>query len=224
MKTLIIVPAYNEAAVVGDVVRAIHANFPKTDLLVIDDGSRDTTANEAKKAGAIVIRHVLNRGLGGAIGTGLAFAKQGDYDLAVTVDADGQHDPRDIERVLAPLIKGRADVVVGSRMISRRGTMPFDRQIMNTGANLITWLLFGVTTSDSQSGFRGFNKKAITSIFLRTERMEVSSEIFSEIKRLHLRYAEVPIRVIYTEYSRGKGQSNSNGLAILFKLVLRLFR
>jgi hypothetical protein len=102
--------------------------------------------------------------------------------------------------------------------------MPSDRRLLNSLANTLTFVLFGVTTTDSQSGFRAFNRKAIQAIALKTQRMEVSSEIFAEIKRLNLRFSEVPISVIYTDYSRQKGQQNSNKWSVGYKLMLRLFR
>jgi len=102
--------------------------------------------------------------------------------------------------------------------------MPVDRLLVNWLSNFLTWLLFGVWTSDSQSGFRAFSKKAIELLKLKTERMEVSSEIFAEVRRHQLTLTEVPIRVIYTAYSQRKGQSTLNALHVFFKLVLRLAR
>src|SRR5690606_31667259 len=122
------------------------------------------------------------------------------------------------------LISQRADIVIGSRSLGAKKHMPFDRQLILKASNLLTLLLFGQSTSDSLSGFRAFGTRAINSVALRTERMEVSNEIFSEIKRLKLRLEEVPIKVIYTEYSRSKGQSNTNSFNIVLKLLLRLFR
>jgi hypothetical protein len=116
------------------------------------------------------------------------------------------------------------DLVIGSRMLQGVLEMPSDRRLLNSLANALTFVLFGVTTTDSQSGFRAFNRKAIQAIALKTQRMEVSSEIFAEIKRLNLRFSEVPISVIYTDYSRQKGQQNSNKWSVGYKLMLRLFR
>jgi len=115
-------------------------------------------------------------------------------------------------------------VVIGSRLLSAGAKMPFWRRVNNQAFNLLTKILFGVTTTDSLSGFRAFNKKAIQLIKLKTERMEVSNEFFSEIKRRRLRFAEVPIKVIYTDYSLAKGVKPGNVFAILFRLVLRLLR
>lgn len=225
MKRLVIIPAYNEARVIFHTLTELkktlrpHGRF---DILVIDDGSKDATSSQARRAKVTVVRHQLNRGLGGALGTGLAYARLHCYDLAVTFDADGQHDPKDILKAVKPIETGQADVVVGTR--TRLGHMPADRWFLNWLSNLITFLFFGVWTTDSQSGFRAFSQKALQLIEVKTQRMEVSSEFFAETKKHHLRLTEVPIRVIYTKYSRGKGQTNLNAVNILYKLLLRLFR
>lgn len=227
MKLLIIVPAYNEAPVIASTLSDIrrHTKTLSTKkIVVIDDGSTDETFQKATNQKVSVLRHRLNRGLGGAIGTGLAYAKRHHFDIAVTIDADGQHDPRDIHTIIKPITQGKADVVIGSRSLNRKNQIPLDRRLLHFGSNFITQLLFSQSTTDSQSGFRAFNSQAINHIQIKTERMEVSSELFSEIKRLQLKLAEVPIKVLYTDYSRAKGQSNTNAIPILYKLVLRLFR
>lgn len=225
-QVVIIIPAFNEAQVLPQVIKDIRQQTQswRPHIVVVNDGSSDATGEVARQAGAIVVTHRLNRGLGAALGTGLAYAKQVGADIAVTLDADGQHDPADIRKIMAPVIKQQADVVIGTRLNSNRGKMPVDRLMVNWLSNLVTWLLFGVWTSDSQSGFRAFSKQAIRGLRLKTERMEVSSEIFGEIRRHRLSLAEVPIRVIYTDYSRLKGQSNLNAARVLFKLLLRLAR
>lgn len=227
MKLLIIVPAYNEGQVVADTLRRIRGTTRKLKqktILVVDDGSTDDTVSKARQAGVKVIRHIINRGLGGALGTGLTYAKKHGYDVAITLDADGQHDPRDIVPALKPISSDSADVVIGSRVKSGLHQIPTDRKILLMASNLFTWAMYGQFTTDSQSGFRVFNRLAIEQIRVKTERMEVSSEFFSEIKRLKLRLAEVPIKVIYTPYSRTKGQTNTNAFNIIYKLIVRSFR
>lgn len=227
MKTLVCIPAYNEAQVIAQTLRDVKKQLKKhsnTDLIVVDDGSSDQTSQIVTKAKVKLLRHIVNRGLGGAIGTGLAYARQNHYDCFVTIDADGQHDPRDIAAVTQPVRTHKADVVIGTRTQSKHGQIPTDRKIIIALSNLLTLFLFGIFTSDSLSGFRAFNKKAIHSIRLITDRMEVSNEFFSEIKRANLKLIEVPIKIIYTPYSRAKGQSNANSIHVIFKLFLRLFR
>ena len=228
MKLLIILPAFNEAKVIAGVLAQIKGVAQKLpfdrEVVLIDDGSGDQTAALAAKAGAIVLCHVINRGLGASLTSGLEYARQKNFDLAVTMDADGQHHPDDLIRVLKPLIDKRADVVIGSRMLKPCGQMPLLRRINNRAFNLLTRIFFGINTTDSLSGFRAFNRKAIQLIELKTERIEVSNEFFAEIKRHNLRFAEVPIEVIYTDYSLAKGVRPGNVFAIIFRLVLKLLR
>jgi len=229
MKELyVFLPAFNEAQVIGKVLTNTKKALKKVPgfrvrLVVVDDGSQDKTSLEAKKAGAIVLRHVLNRGLGGALSTGLAYAKKHQADIMVTIDSDGQHDPNDIIKGLKPILANQADVVIGSRLLGQKG-MPWDRILISRAGSLITFFLFRIWTSDSQSGFRVFNKKAIEKIEIKTQGMEVSSELFGEMKKHGLCFSEVPIQVIYTDYSRSKGQSNLNAVQVLLKLMLRIFR
>lgn len=227
-RLVLILPALNEAEVLAEVLARLKAEIKKlpltTELVVVNDGSTDKTAAIAGKAGATVLTHLINRGLGAALGTGLVYAKKQQADFAVTFDSDGQHDPADIAKVLWPLLGRRADVVIGSRSLNRESKMPFLRRVNNQAFNVLTWIFFGKTTTDSLSGFRGFNRRAIQCIHLKTERMEVSNEFFAEIKRHRLRLEEVPIKVIYTPYSIRKGVKPGNIFAIIFRLVLRLLR
>jgi glycosyltransferase involved in cell wall biosynthesis len=223
-KFLVIIPAFNEASVIGGTIQGVRRSLKKAKILVVNDGSSDTTGNEARKAGAIVINHPINRGLGGALGTGLYWAKERDIDCAVTFDADGQHDPEDIFKVSELICSGNADVVIGTRTKFGWGEIPWDRKIVLTLSNWLTWWLFGIKTTDSTSGLRAFSREAIEKIQIKTDQMEVSNEFFYEIKRCKLRLKEVPIKVMYTEYSRSKGQKNSNAFSVGVKLLLRLFR
>lgn len=226
MNSLVIIPAFNEASVIASTIQGVKKVLgSKAKILVIDDGSNDQTGAEAKKAGAVVVSHPINRGLGGALGTGLFWAKiHDDIQYAVTFDADGQHDPKDVQKVLQPLLSGKADVVIGTRTKFGWNEIPWDRKIILTLSNWLTWWLFGIRTTDSTSGLRSFNRRAIELIQVKTDQMEVSNEFFHEVKRNKLRLAEIPIKVIYTEYSRSKGQKNSNAIEVGVKLLLRLFR
>lgn len=228
MKLLIILPAFNEAQVIAKVltqVKTVAAKLPvETEICVINDGSSDNTAQVAKNTQATVLTHVINRGLGASLSTGLEYAKQIKADFAITMDSDGQHDPEDLITVLTPLLNQQADVVIGSRRLQSTGRMPILRQLNNQAFNFLTRLLFGVVTTDSLSGFRGFGKPAIQLIELKTERMEVSNEFFTEIKRHRLKFTEVSIKVIYTKYSLAKGVKPGNVFAIIFRLLLRLVR
>lgn len=210
---------------IGSTLADLPRQFPGVDevtIVVVDDGSTDDTAAAVLRSGdprVVLLRHAINRGLGGALGTGLEYARRNGADFVVTYDADGQHAPEDIATVLRPLVAAEADAVIGSRLINPTG-MPWYRIAGNWGLNLFTYFVFGMWTTDSQSGMRGFSKAALSQIEVRMDRMEVSSEFIKEIRRCRLRYKEVPIRAIYSEYSLAKGQSNWNAFNILIRLVL----
>jgi glycosyltransferase involved in cell wall biosynthesis len=226
MSLFLILPAFNEAKIIGAVLKNASQQLKKLNIkdfkiIVVDDGSLDQTASIAETHGAVVLRHFLNRGLGGALGTGIAYAKKKKADMVITFDSDGQHDPKDITKLIKPIQENKADVVIGVR---NRKKMPLDRKIITFGSSLLTFLFFGIYSPDTQSGMRAFNKKAIKKIKIKTQRMEVSSELFHEIKVHKLRLKHAPIKVIYTKYSRDKGQKNTNAIKILVKLIMRLFR
>lgn len=217
MKIVAVIPAYNEETTIGDVLETTRRFADE--VIVVDDGSTDRTAFIARARGAIVTNHLINRGLGAAIGTGFALAQSRKADIVVTLDADGQHDPAEIAKFTQAIQDG-AQMVIGSRMLTRTG-MPWYRQAANILGNLATYVLFGAWVTDSQSGFRAFTREALQKIQIKTNRMEVSSELIAEARRNGLRLVEVPVRAIYTDYSLSKGQSFFVGLKTLLKLVVR---
>ncbi len=230
MKIVAVIPAYKEETTIADVLTRTRSFVDE--MIVVNDGSPDATAEVASKNGAIVVSHVINRGLGAAIGTGFLTAQKRGADVVITLDADGQHDPSEIPKFIEA-IKNGADVVIGSRMLrppspfegEGRGEvfhgMPWYRQAANLLGNLSTLVLFGAYVTDSQSGFRAFTKNALSKIEIKTNRMEVSSELIAEAKAHGFKIVEVPIKAIYTDYSLSKGQSFFVGIKTLLKLVLR---
>lgn len=226
MNLLIAIPAYNEEFFLGKVIKSIPQKIKgikKIDTVVIDDGSEDKTKEVAEKSGAMVVRHLINRGLGGALATAFALAKKNDYDLLITLDADGQHQPKDISLFVNSIKMGGNDAVIGSRWLSRSDA-PFSRILINKIANFFTFFLCGIYSTDSQSGYRAFSRNAIQKINLHTSGMEVSSEIFSEIYKNKLKYSEVPIKAIYTKYSKAKGQRLFDAPDVLIRLVIRMLK
>jgi glycosyltransferase involved in cell wall biosynthesis len=217
-RVAIVIPAYNEEQTISEVIRSLKRHGFGT-LIVVDDGSCDRTGELASQEDVIVLRHILNRGLGGALGTGIAAALRLGAEAIVTFDADGQHNPDDIARLLEPIITGEADVVIGSRMLEPIG-MPYPRRIANWTANIVTYLLFRGWTTDSQSGLRAFSSQAAARIQIMTSGMEVSSEIIAETIKNRLMRKEVPVQAIYTDYSLSKGQNFKVGLQTLSKLIL----
>jgi UDP-N-acetylglucosamine---dolichyl-phosphate N-acetylglucosaminyltransferase len=222
MKIGIIIPAYNEARTIGRViqqVRSVPIPDAQVDIIVVDDGSTDGTGEIARSSVVSVVRHVVNCGVGGALGTGMEASLGRGADLIVTYDADEQHAASDILKLIDPIRRGAADVVIGSRLL-QPGNMPFSRRWANRFANLVTFLLFRIRTTDSQSGFRAFSRSAAEKIRIRASRFEVCSEVCYEIKLHGLRLAEVPVQCIYTPYSLSKGQGIVVGLKTLGRLLL----
>lgn len=217
-RVAVVIPAYNEEQTIVGVIHGLKAGGI-TRIIVVDDGSSDRTAELVCQEGVVLLPHLLNRGLGGALATGIEGALRFKPRIIVTFDADGQHNPDDIPQLIEPIEKGEADIVIGSRMLDPAG-MPWYRRVANRIANVVTYLLFGVRTTDSQSGLRAFSRDAATRIRIMTSGMAVSSEILAEGVRNRLRYKEVPVKPIYTEYSLSKGQSLKIGLHTLRKLIL----
>lgn len=221
MKGLVVIPAYNEGKVILSVLNRLPKKVlgVKFDSLVVDDGSTDNTYEKLLFSKTSFVSHVINRGLGAALGTGFEYARIHNYDFLVTLDGDGQHDPDELPNLFRPVFKNKADFVVGSR-IYQKG-MPMTRRIITFMASLITYAVTGFWTTDSQSGFRVFSRKAITNIFIEVDRMEVSSDFFRQAQEKKLKVLEVPIKPIYTEYSFKKGQNLLNSFNIVAKLALQ---
>ena len=224
MKIFVVVPAYNEEKTIAKVMEDLFEMG--YEIIVVDDGSSDDTYNivsriiKEKKHG-IIYRHLLNRGLGAALRTGIEAALIEDPDVIVTFDADGQHDPQDILSVSKPIINGDADVVIGERNFKQ---MPSSKKFGNEVMNFITMIFYGIKVKDSQSGLRAFNRKAAETIIINARDYGVSSEIIGEVKRHDLKLVEIPIKTIYTDYSRTKGTNTSEGLKILAKLIMNILK
>lgn len=223
MRLAIIIPAYNEEKTIAQVIKRIPKKIKGVsviDIIVIDDGSKDTTAIVAQKAGATVLSHLINQGVGAATITGISAAKKIDTDMVVTLDADGQHEPKEISKIVELISKKKYDVVIGTRIMSRK-KMPVLKIIGNYIMNWLTYVLYEIWVKDSQSGFKGFSKNAMQKMKLSSSGYEICSEIVGEIKRLKLKYFEMPIKTIYTTYSKKRGQFSLNGVNIIIKLITR---
>jgi len=218
-KIWIVIPAYNEEKVIGKVIDSLKKEGFQN-ILVVNDCSTDKTKEVVKNKKVKIYNHIINRGLGGALNTGISAALKNGAKIIATCDADGQHDPKDVKRTVEFLQKENLDVVIGSRLIDSKG-MPFSRKAINSGASFLTKALFGVYSTDTQSGLRVFSRSAAEKINIRTNKMEVSSEIIKEIGRNKLKFKEIPIKAIYTDYSLEKGQTGGNAINIAYKLLLR---
>jgi glycosyltransferase involved in cell wall biosynthesis len=221
----VVMPAFNEAAVIGSVLSKVPSRIDSLNVvpIVVDDGSTDNTAGVARQAGALVLRHWVNLGAGAATITGLKAAQQLGADIIVTIDADGQHEPAEIESLVTCLIEGRYDVVIGSRLLNP-GDMPISRFAANLLLNALTFVAYGKIVSDSQSGFKAFSRTALDSLDLKSLGYSICSEMIGEIYSKNLCYKSLPIKAVYTKYSRAKGQHFLNGINLVLGLLVRLVR
>jgi len=224
LRVCVVIPAFNEATVISHVVSGIKKAFRNrnyaVEIIVVNDASTDETSKEAKKSGATVINHILNSGAGGATATGLSYAQQNGFGIAVTMDADGQHAAKDVVRGVDEIIKRRDDLLIGSRLIDSAG-MSKTKIIGNKGLSAITYALFGINSTDSQSGLRVFSRNALESLRWKTSGYEFCSEMLWRAKQLNLRISEYPIQALYTDYSKTKGQNNWNAVNIIKNLLKR---
>jgi len=213
-----VIPAYNEAESVGGVVQRVRSRYPN--VVVVDDGSSDETASVATGAGATTVRHLINRGQGAALKTGIEYALGCGADIIVTFDSDGQHQLEDVEALLAPVQEGRCDVALGSRFLRADSQVPFGRKLTLKLGVVFTRLVSGIRVTDTHNGLRALSRQAAQQIRIRQDRMAHASEILDEIARLKLRYLEVPTRILYTDYARQKGQRSSAAFRIVWDFLI----
>ena len=222
-KIAIVIPAYNESKTIASVIKDIKKNIPKKskyNIIVVNDGSADDTSKIAQKNGAIVINHILNSGAGSATATGLSYAQQNNYTVSATLDADGQHSAKDLYKGIQTIQNNNIDLLIGSRLLNSTG-MPKIKLIGNWGLSTITKVLFGVKVTDSQSGMRILSKNALDNLRWKTSGYEFCSEMLWRANQQKLIIKEYPIKVIYSEYSKSKGQNNWNGINIAKSLIHR---
>lgn len=213
-----VVPAYNEGSSVGEVVRRVRARYPN--VVVVDDGSADATAQVARDAGAVVLVHVLNRGQGAALKTGMDYALSAGADIVVTFDSDGQHRLEDVQSMIDLVAQGKCDVALGSRFLNDETQVPFMRKVTLKLGVLFTRLVSRIRVTDTHNGLRVLSRKAAAAIHIKQDRMAHASEILDEIARLKLRFIECPTQILYTDYSRGKGQRSSAAFRIVWDFLI----
>ena len=224
LSTYVVVPAYNEERTIGAVLDDLLRYFRRDEIVVVNDGSSDRTREIARSRGVHVLTHLVNRGLGGALGTGITYSLRRNARLILTFDADGQHLVSDALRVMKPVAEGKADFAVGSRLKGDISQMPFVKRFGNFVLDAITAVFARKYVSDSQSGLRCFSRECASKIRITCDRYAVSSEIIIEASRNGCKIVEVPIRAVYTEYSMKKGTNILEGVKIALNLLFDKLR
>lgn len=217
---VVVIPAFNESALIADVVAQVRRVCPC--VVLVDDGSSDGTADIARSAGAIVLRHAINLGQGAALQTGITYALQLGAKAIVTFDADGQHDPDDIPSLLAVLESG-AGAALGSRFAGKALGMPATRRLLLQAARWVNYALTGVKLSDAHNGIRALSRDVALRLQLHEPGMAHATEIIAQLAEQKARIVEVPVTIRYSAYSLAKGQRLSNALRILIDLMMRSF-
>lgn len=235
MKTFIVIPAYHEESTIKLVIQDVQKYC--SNIVIIDDGSDDATYQRARATNVHVLRHIVNRGQGAALQTGMMYALRQGADIIVTFDADGQHQPEDIMRLVEPIKEWKADVVLGSRFLisnfqflisnkksnvkGKLSNVPLFRRVTLKLALLHQWFFTGLKVTDSHCGLRAFSRSAALKIKITRDRMAHASEILDQIAAQELSFIEVPVSVKYTEYSRVKGQKGFvDSLRVMYEYLV----
>jgi glycosyltransferase involved in cell wall biosynthesis len=217
----IVIPAFNEASVIGDVISDVRSVFGN--VVCVDDGSRDDTGDRAHRAGAHVVRHPVNLGQGAAIQTGVEYARsRPGAAVFATFDADGQHRVKDVVRMIDRLTAENLDIVIGTRFADRTPEgMPLLRRLVFPLIAKLSPASRKLRLTDAHNGLRVFDKTVADGLNLTMNGMAHASEFVALIVENHWRVAEEPVEILYTDYSMSKGQSLVNGVNIVFDGLLR---
>lgn len=215
-KVICIIPAFDEEATIGDVVAG--AMRYCRSVLVVDDGSQDETAEVSRQAGASVIKHLIRLGTGGALSTGFRAALESDSEILLTMDGDGQHDPNEIPMIMEPILKGNADVVVGSRFLRPQGNIPAIKRVGNRMLSFSTSLVAGTEITDSQSGFRAYRREVLEYAMHQSRDYRWASETLILATKGNFTILEVPITARYLPQRR-RGADIRDGFKILYSMT-----
>jgi glycosyltransferase involved in cell wall biosynthesis len=216
LKIVVGIPAFNEEKNIAKII--IKLQKIVDEVIVCNDGSSDLTGEIAEKLGSIVVNHPKNLGYGGAIGSIFSKSKEIDADVLVTFDADGQHRLEDIEQILKPIKNNESDVVIGSRFLGNSESVPGYRKLGIKAITKISNFETDLKVTDSQSGFRAYNKKTIQMLNISDRGMGVSTEILIKANKLGLRITEVPIEIIY-EGDTSTHNAASHGLSVVMSTM-----
>ena len=220
VRTWVVIPMYNEAPAVGEVIAELLLRFPH--IVCVDDGSSDGSAEAARVAGASVVRHQINLGQGASLQTGFEYALSDPQMTEVlTFDADGQHQVADAIGMVEKLHSEGLDVVVGSRFLDDRTKLSTPKRMVLRTAALYTRITTGMALTDAHNGLRVLNRDLLSKIRIQQNRMAHASELIDQIGGSKAMWAEYPTHIVYTDYSKGKGQSLLNSVNILVDLLVR---
>jgi len=220
-ETFVVVPAYNEGRVIGDVITGLASAFPN--IVVVNDGSSDETAEILRGLPAVVVKHQINLGQGASLQTGITLALERGANYIVTFDADGQHRAEDALSALRLLAEGQCDVVCGSRFLGTTSNVPRMRKIILKTVVGLANLTAGTKMTDAHNGLRALSRRAASCLDLHQSGMAHASEIMSQLRNHKMNIREVPVQINYTQYSLAKGQSSLNSINILVDLVIGRF-
>ena len=216
----IVIAAYNESETIAGVLSEF-SDYPYH-IVVVDDGSTDETYSEAMQFPVTVLKHITNLGQGAALQTGIDYILQEEQcDCIVTFDADGQHEPAEIQKLVAPILNHEVDAVLGSRFIESESSLslPAMRRIMLKVAIWFTRITTRLPLTDTHNGLRAFSVSAVQKIRITANRMAHASQILSQISENKIKYKEIPVNIQYTEYSLSKGQSILEFVNILWEIL-----
>ena len=217
----VIIPAYNEGPILSQTVdELLPYGFT---LVVVDDGSTVPASQYLEGRQAHYLRHLTNLGQGAALQTGMDYAVRRRAGIIVHFDADGQHSPELIGKLVEPIRSGECDVVMGSRFIDPgdRAKVPIAKQVLLKAGVLVSWIFAGLWLTDTHNGFRALSFNAASRIRMTENGYAHATEILELIRKSGLRFKEIPATIRYTEHSLAKGQSVFNSINIMFDLVLR---
>jgi polyprenyl-phospho-N-acetylgalactosaminyl synthase len=218
--TWVVIPLYNEEQVIGDVVAQVRTAFEQ--VVCVDDGSSDRSGDVAARAGARVVRHPINLGQGAALQTGFEYALADPrMKYVLTFDGDGQHQIADALGMVERLRAGEAEVVFGSRFLDERSKPTFGRKMVLRAAVGYTNMTTHTRLTDAHNGLRAISRPVLEQITITQNRMAHASELVAQIGAAKASYVEHPVHILYSDYSKAKGQSLWNSINILADLILR---
>lgn len=217
MKKILILPVYNESRYLASLIQQAKAFVDE--VVVVDDGSKDNSAELARQAGAITLRHIINLGKAAALKTGAEAALRLHADIVIFMDSDGQHLPKDLPRFIEPIEKEGMDIVIGCREGGNK--MPFVRHLGNRMLEMATIILFRIDIKDIQSGYRAFRASVYDRLSWKAQNYHADAEMTIRAGKYHLKYKQISIDTIY--HDDFKGMTVIDGLKLLFQIFIWRF-